>query len=271
MQVTTRRMTVNGIGLNVVIAGQGPPVMLVHGFPDCHDVWRHQISALVAAGYQVIAPDTRGCGDSDAPSGSRNYRIDLLVGDLLAILDQLGIAKVRLAGHDWGAAIAWRLCAHHPERVDRYMALSVGHPAAYVSASLEQKLKGWYVVFIQLRGIAEWVARLRNWRPFRAFLAFDDEAPRCIERLSRPGRLTAGFNYYRANIGLFFNRDWPPVRVPVMGVYGTGDRYLAESQMVESRRYVEAAWRYERVEGANHWLQLTAPERVNALMLEYMR
>ena len=271
MQVTTRRMTVNGIGLNVVIAGQGPPVMLVHGFPDCHDVWRHQISALVAAGHQVIAPDTRGCGESDAPSGSRNYRIDLLVGDLLAILDQLGIARVRLAGHDWGAAIAWRLCAHHPERVDRYMALSVGHPAAYVSASLEQKLKGWYVIFIQLRGIAEWVARLGNWRPFRAFVAFDDEAPRCIERLSRPGRLTAGFNYYRANVGLFFNRDWPPVRVPVMGVYGTEDRYLAESQMVESRRYVEAAWRYERVEGANHWLQLTAPERVNALMLEYMR
>ena len=271
MQVTTRRMMVNGIGLNVVIAGQGPPVMLVHGFPDCHDVWRHQIPALVEAGYQVIAPDTRGCGDSDAPPGSRNYRIELLAGDLLAILDQLGIDKVRLVGHDWGAAIAWHLSAHHPERVDRYMALSVGHPAAYVRAPLEQKLKGWYVLFIQLRGIAEWVMRLRDWLPFRAFVGYDEESPRSIARLSRPGRLTAGFNYYRANVGLAFTRDWPPVRVPVMGVFGSRDRFLTESQMVESRRYVEAAWRYERIEGANHWLQLTEPARVNARMLDYMR
>jgi pimeloyl-ACP methyl ester carboxylesterase len=264
-------MMVNGIGLNVVIAGQGPAVMLVHGFPDCHDVWRHQIPALIAAGYQVIAPDTRGCGDSDAPPGSHNYTIDLLVGDLLAILDQLGIARVRLAAHDWGAVIAWHLCIRHPERVDRYMTLSVGHPAAYANAPLEQKLKGWYVIFIQLRGIAEWIARLGSWRPFRWLAGYDEEAPRWIERLSRPGRLTAALNYYRANFGMLFTRSWPPVRVPVMGVYGTADRYLSESQMVASRRYVEASWRYERVEGANHWVQLTAPERVNALMLEFMR
>jgi pimeloyl-ACP methyl ester carboxylesterase len=151
------------------------------------------------------------------------------------------------------------------------MALSVGHPASYASGSLEQKRKGWYVLVIQLRGIAEWVARLANWRLFRAFIGYDEESARCVARLARPGRLTAGFNYYRANVGLAFTRDWPPVRVPVMGVIGTLDRFLTESQMVESRRYVEAAWRYERIEGANHWLQLTEPARVNALMLDYMR
>jgi pimeloyl-ACP methyl ester carboxylesterase len=125
------------------------PVLLVHGFPDCHEIWRHQIPALVAAGYRVIVPDMRGCGDSDAPLGSHNYRVDLLVSDLAVLLYVLRIDTVRLVGHDWGAVIAWQFCFRHPSRVDRYMALLVGHPSAYAGAPLEQKLKGWYVLFMQ--------------------------------------------------------------------------------------------------------------------------
>jgi len=145
----------NGVDLRVVAAGEGPDVLLVHGFPDDHSVWRHQIPALVAAGYRVIAPDTRGCGDSAAPLGRRHYTLDLLVGDLLALLDALGIEKVRLVGHDWGAIIAWQLAIRHPERVDRYLALSVGHPTAYARGPLEQKLKGWYVLFFLLPRLPE--------------------------------------------------------------------------------------------------------------------
>ena len=272
MTTSMRRIRVNGVELSVRIEGDGPPVLLVHGFPDCHDVWRRQIPALVAAGFRVVAPDTRGCGDSEAPAGSRNYRGDVIIADLLALLDALDIDKVRLVSHDMGSAICWRLCMQHPERVDRFVTLSVGHPGAYATAPLEQKLKGWYVIFMLLRGFAEWVLRLRDWRAFRALVRYDDEAPLWIAKLSRPGRLTAAVNYYRGNAwGYIVPRRWPSVRVPTLGVWSSGDLFLAESQMVASQRYVDAPWRYERIDGANHWLQLTAPESVNELLLDYLR
>ena len=113
--------------------------------------------------------------------------------------------------------------------------------------------------------------RISGWRLFRTLTRYDDECEHWVARLSRPGRLTAAINYYRANIPELLRKPYPPVRVPVMGVWSSGDRFLAEAQMINSDRYVEAAWRYERVEGANHWLQLTAPDRVNALMLEFLR
>jgi len=262
---------VNGVELNVVIDGEGPPVLLVHGFPDDHTVWRKQIPALVAAGYKVIAPDTRGCGDSDAPVGSGHYTIDLLVADLVALLDALHIDKVRLVAHDWGAGIAWTLAMRHPERVERYAALSVGHLSAYARGGLGQKLKGWYILFFQLRGLAEWILRLGDWWLFRAVTRYPDEAPHWIRNLSRPGRLTAAINYYRANIGMIVPRDLPSVPVPVMGVWSSGDAFLSESQMIDSNRYVDAPFRYERIEGANHWLQLAAPDKINALLLDFLR
>ena len=265
------RFRVNGLDLNVVIEGDGPPVLLVHGFPDDHQVWRKQIPALVAAGYKVIAPDMRGCGDSDAPVGTRHYKIDLLVADLVALLDLLGIGRVRLVAHDWGAAIAWAFALRHAERVDRYAALSVGHPTAYARGGIEQKLKGWYIVFLQLRGLAEWTLRFRGWRVFRAVTRYPDEASKWVAKLSRPGRLTAAINYYRANLGMIIPRPLPSVPVPVMGVWSSGDAFLAESQMVDSNQYVSGPFRYERVDGANHWLQLTAPDRINALLLDFLR
>lgn len=271
MHSVGHRYRVNGIDLNVVIEGAGPPVLLVHGFPDSHAVWRHQIPALVAAGYRVIAPDTRGCGDSDAPPGRSHYRIDVLVADLAALLDALHIDKVRLVAHDWGAMVAWHFCFQHPSRVDRYMALSVGHPSAYAGAPFEQKVKAYYILVFQLTGLAEWALRLSNWWLFRLMIRYDAEFPHWVAALSRPGRLTAALNYYRANIGMLFPKRWPAVTVPVMGVWSGGDRFLCEAQMSETQRYVQAAWRYERIDGANHWMQLTAADRVNELMLDFLR
>ncbi|MDR3415915.1 MAG: alpha/beta fold hydrolase [Nevskia sp.] len=265
-----RTVHVNGIDLNVVVAGSGPAVLLVHGFPDSLEVWRKQIPVLAAAGYTVIAPDLRGCGLSDAPAQRSAYRAERLVADLLGLLDTLNVAEVRLVGHDWGAVIGWLFCCAHPERVDRYVALSVGHPGAYVHGSLEQKLKGWYVLFLQFPVVAERLLRARGWWMFRKLVRYPDEAQRWIANLSRPGRLTAAINYYRANLALLLRRDWPPVRVPVMGVWSDGDLFLVESQMLDSRRLVEGPFRYERVGHANHWLQLTAAERVNELLLDYL-
>ncbi|MBV8500342.1 MAG: alpha/beta fold hydrolase [Paucibacter sp.] len=269
--LTPKRITVNGLAFNVLVEGEGPDVLLVHGFPDSHDVWRKQIPALVAAGYRVIAPDTRGCGDSEIAPGVSDYGLGILVSDLAGILDALGIDKVRLVGHDWGAAIGWAFCMRHPQRVDRYAALSVGHLTAYARGSLVQKLKAWYVLMFQLPGLAEWVIRAWNWRFLRAFTGFAEEWPGWRRRAERPGRLTAGLNYYRANRSLVLGRRLPDVPVPVMGVFSTGDRFLDERQMMDSARYVRGPWRYERIEGVCHWLQLEAPERVNALLLDFFR
>ena len=201
-----RRVRANGIELNVLVAGQGPDVLLVHGFPDCHEVWRHQIPVLVEAGYRVIAPDTRGCGDSEISPKVADYRVENLVADLVALLDILGVAKVKLVAHDWGAVIGWQLAIRHPERVERFVALSVGHPAAYAGFDPMQRLRGWYTVFFQLRGIAENVCRCCDWGGFRRLIRYDAEFPHWRERLSRPGRLTAALNYYRANLQLLVAR-----------------------------------------------------------------
>src|ERR1044072_4311279 len=120
-----RRMRVNDVELNIVTQGEGPAVLLVHGFPDDHTVWRNQIPALVDAGYRVIALDTRGCGESEIKPRESDYAIDKLVADLVALLDALEIEKVRLVGHDWGALQAWFFLVEHPERVDRSIVLSV--------------------------------------------------------------------------------------------------------------------------------------------------
>jgi pimeloyl-ACP methyl ester carboxylesterase len=122
---------------NVLVEGQGPDVLLVHGFPDSNSVWRYQIPALVDAGFRVIAPDLRGFGESTAPPNRADYKIDRFVGDLIAILDAIDVATVRLVGHDWGAAVGWQTCMQHPERIDRYAALagSVTRPRTHTAAS----------------------------------------------------------------------------------------------------------------------------------------
>lgn len=268
----SRRVRVNGVELNVVVAGEGPDVLLVHGFPDSSEVWRKQIPVLVEAGYRVIAPDLRGCGDSEVPPAVADYRIERLVADLVALLDALGVATVKLVAHDWGAVIGWHLAMEHPERVKRYVALSVGHPTAYAAFDLRQRLMAWYTLFFQLRGFAEWILSRRHWATFRRFVRFDAEFPRWERTLSRPGRLTAGLNYYRANVHLLWSGGKQrPVTVPVDGFWSSGDRFLAEKQMRESRRHVRAGWTCTLLDGANHWLQVDAADRFNPLLLERLR
>jgi pimeloyl-ACP methyl ester carboxylesterase len=271
MESPGRKIRVGNLDMNVVIAGEGPDVLLVHGFPDTHTVWRHVIPALVSAGYRVIAPDTRGCGETDMPAGVSSYRLESLVADLVGLLDALGIGQVRLIAHDWGAVQAWRLVLNYPQRVDRYVALSVGHPSAFSRGGLEQKLRSSYALLFQVRGAAEFLLTRSDWRLFRLLARYPEQMPEWRQALSRPGRLTAGMNYYRANPGLMVPREYPLARVPVLGIWSTGDRFLAEAQMVSSQRYVSAPWRYERIEGANHWMQLTAPGQLNPLLLDYLR
>src|SRR3954470_12347563 len=125
-----RRVRGDGVELDVLDEGSGPVVLLVHGFPDSSHLWRGQVPALTGAGLRVIAPDMRGFGASHKPERVEDYRLSRAVADLVAVLDELEVERVRVVGHDWGAGVAWVLAALHPARVERLVAMSVGHPGA---------------------------------------------------------------------------------------------------------------------------------------------
>ncbi|MBA5639345.1 alpha/beta fold hydrolase [Duganella sp. LX20W] len=274
MELTTafasRRVCVNGITLNVIDEGQGEPVLLLHGFPDTHAIWRHQIPALVKAGYRVIAPDLRGCGQSDIPRSKWSYRLTNLVADVAALLDALELRQVRLVGHDWGAVISWAFVLRHPERVACYVALSVGHPTCYARAGLLQKLKGYYTLVFQLPWLPEWLLKLGNFKGLALLGGSPQEMPQWRKALSEPGRLTAGINYYRANPDLLLPVNRGDALVPVYGVWSTDDHFLVESQMTRSQRYCKRGWSYTRLDNVGHWMTVEAPEAVNALLLSYL-
>jgi pimeloyl-ACP methyl ester carboxylesterase len=270
MNLKGQTIEVNGIKLNIVIEGNGPDVLLLHGFPDSSQVWRNQIPVLVQAGYRVIAPDLRGCGQTDAPVGRKYYTLDLLIKDVMGLMDNLGITRLPVIGHDWGAILGWFVAIEHPERVERYIALSVGHPMAFKKAGIEQKLRSWYAYAFVPPVIPEIVTRSFNWLIMRMLTKNHPEMDRWIEEESRPGRLTAGMNWYRANILRMLFGSTKHARVPALGIWSSRDIFLSERQMKLSKLYVDGPWRYERIENSGHWLQLDAPERLNKLLIEYL-
>lgn len=265
-------ITANGIKLNIEVTGSGPPVLLLHGYPDSLHLWDDVAPYLVSAGYKVIAFDQRGFGNSDAPKAVSSYKIKNIVADAIAVLQSQDVhEKVRLVGHDWGAAIGWKMAIDHPELVHSYAAISVGHPNAYKSAGWEQKKKGWYVLAFQLRGVAEAMLESDNFRRFRRLSKNQKEVERWITDLSRPGRLTAALNWYRANFTDLLMTRMSDCTVPVMGVYSTGDVALTEEQMVNSEKYVKNTWRYERIEKCNHWIPTEKPELLARLLIDWFK
>lgn len=270
--LASESLDVGGLRLHVAEAGAGPVVVLLHGFPDSLQLWREVAPRLVAAGYRVIAVDQRGFGASEAPAGRRSYHIDRLVTDVVEVLDALRIGEeVHVIGHDWGAVVTWCLAMTRPQRLRSAVAISVGHPREYALSGIEQKRKGLYVLGWQFPGLAErWLvardhARLRHW------LRQHPDPDTCVRELERPGRLTAGLNWYRANLGPVLARSWPPCRVPMLGLWSSEDHCLAEDQMARSQRRMAAPWAYERIEGAGHWLPLERPDRVAELALAWFR
>ena len=269
-----RRIDGDGVTLAVQEEGEGSPVLLIHGFPDSHRLWRHQVPALVADGKRVIAPDLRGFGSSEQPPEVADYAIRHSVNDMLAVLDALGVQRAQVVGHDFGAAVAWGLAAFASERVDRLVALSVGHPRTLAEPTIEQREKSWYMLLFQFADVAETMLQRDDWRLLREWLRDNGDVDHYLADLSRPGSLTAGLNWYRANAAparqLRERSGFPSVTVPTLGIWSTGDDYLTEAPMARSGEHVEAEWRYERIEGASHWMQLDEPDRLNRLLLGFL-
>lgn len=274
------RIETGGLSLSVTVEGPegGPAVVLLHGWPDSWRVWRHQVPVLAEAGFRVVVPDLRGFGESDRPEGTKAYRARLLVRDVLTMFDALGIERARVVGHDWGAALSWLLAAAFaPERVERLAVLSAGHPQALRNAGPRQRQLSWYVLLFQFEGVAERWLSMDGWANFREFCGGPEgyaDVDTAIADLSRPGALTASLEWYRANWTaeslVAPPLNLPPVACPTLGVWGTNDLALTEQVMTDSAEYVRGPWRYERFDGCGHWLQLDAPVRLNALLLEFL-
>src|SRR3954452_7086396 len=165
-----RRITGDGVELAVLDEGEGPAVLLLHGFPDSSRLWRHQIPTLTRSGMRAIAPDLRGLGESDKPEGVKQYAISRSVADMLAGLDALEVERAHVVGHDCGAVVAWAFAAYVPDRVDRLVVMSVGHPATGRDRSIQDREMAWYQLLFQFEGLAEELAPRDDWRLLRDLL-----------------------------------------------------------------------------------------------------
>jgi pimeloyl-ACP methyl ester carboxylesterase len=253
--------------------GEGAPVILLHGFPDTGRLWRHQKPSLLQAGMRVLILDMRGYGASSKPLAVEDYNVSHLLTDVQAVLDTEGIESAHVVGHDWGAVVAWAFASVFPERTKSLVAMSVGHPLTFRASGIEQLQKSWYMLLFQFQGVAEQWLSDDNWANFRTWAGHPD-ADSVIQDLQAHNSLTPALNWYRANVPpesyVAPPIALPKVQAPTMGIWSTKDFALTEAQMTISASQVEGPWRYERLQGVGHWMQLEAPEAVNALLKDFL-
>ena len=271
------------VRLHYVEAGEGPLVMLLHGFPEFWYSWRYQIPALAEAGFRVVAPDMRGYNLSNKPQGVKNYRIELLGQDVVRLIRACGEERAAVVGHNWGAAVAWMVAMRYPEQVEKLAILNVPHPERFLNGlrTLRQLGKSWYVFFFQIPWLPEVALRAGNFASLRATFANDpmwqgafssQDVERYVEAISQPGALSAAINYYRA---LFrqspagVRQQISKIEMPVLVIWGEQDRYLGAELAEPDQSWVSNA-RVERLPDASHWVQLDRPQEVNALLLEFL-
>lgn len=280
---THREAVVNGVRLHYVEMGEGSLVILLHGFPEFWYSWRHQIPALAAAGFRVIAPDMRGYNRSEKPRGVGSYRMEALTADVAALLRHAGAERATIVGHDWGGAVAWQMPVRYPELVERLVVLNAPHPNAMARALLRgsQLRRSWYIFAFQIPALPEatfaafngaLLARLFRKDPVRRDAFSEADIGRYRRAFHRPGTLTAAINYYRAAVRrnpLEALRGDGRIACPTLLIWGERDRALGVELSEGLERWVPDI-RVERLPDASHWVQNDAPERVNALLLEFL-
>jgi pimeloyl-ACP methyl ester carboxylesterase len=278
------RIPTNGITLHVVQAGpqDGRPVILLHGFPEFWWGWHHQIPALVQKGFRVLIPDQRGYNLSDKPRGRAAYRIETLAQDIVGLINATGRECASILGHDWGGAVAWWLATYHPDRVDRLAVLNCPHPLVMsrtLMRSPAQILRSWYMFFFGLPWLPEWMLSRTDWtmlgRAMRATARpgtfTDADLLQYRTAWSQPGALEAMLNWYRAALPRLLARSpaGVRVRVPALLLWGAHDAFLGR-EMVEPTMNLCDRGRVVFLEEATHWLTHEEPEKVNALLIEFL-
>jgi pimeloyl-ACP methyl ester carboxylesterase len=277
-----------GLNLNAAVAGAGPLVVMLHGFPESWYSWRYQLRALAPA-FRCVAPELRGYGESDAPRGVHNYRLEALVGDVREIVGHFGQSRAVLIGHDWGGVIAWVASLMLPEMVQRLVILNAPHPRQmlrHLRSNFRQMARSWYVWFFQLPWLPELLLRAGNFAlPMAAMRhgavqkrAFNEaDLDRFRQALSRPYALSAALNYYRA----LARRDLlfaPPaghwltrkVQAPTLIIWGEQDIALGTELTYGMEDLFTRGAEIKYVPDSGHWVQQEKPHLVNRYILDFL-
>ena len=274
---------VNGVKLHIVKAGdpQGEPLILLHGFPDFWYGWRHQIDYLTALGYRLWIPDQRGVNLSQKVQGGMDsYHVEHLTADVVGLIDAIGVEKIKLISHDWGALVAWWTALLYPERIERLSVMSAPHPNVFQQAlgfNPRQIMRSWYVWLFQLPYIPEWAMRLGNWEIAvealrtsareSTFTRAELEVYR--QAYAQTEAMTCALNYYRA----FVQRPRPipkswTLSMPVLMLAGTSDRYIEPNLATDSMTYCLNGELHFL--DASHWILADARDDVNALLKDFL-
>lgn len=254
----------------------GPPVVFLHGFPQFNTSWTPVMDRLAAEGYRCVAPNQRGYGAGARPSRRRDYVVDELVADTVALFDALSAPRVHLVGHDWGGVVAWAAAALAPDRLASLTVLSTPHPAAFFQAvvSSRQFLASWYVYFFQLPRVPEWFLGRDAGEGLRRMMGgYAGQTPHAAERdataIMASGALTAALNWYRALPLVRPRLVRTHVPLPTLYVWSDGDAALLETAARNTGNYVDAEYRFEIVRGATHWLPDQHPDLVAGLLTDW--
>jgi pimeloyl-ACP methyl ester carboxylesterase len=261
----------DGVKIHYVTRGEGPLLVMIHGFPDYWYTWRRQMPAL-SESFQVVAIDQRGFNRSDQPEGVAEYAMEKLVGDVRAVIRHFGREKAVVVGHDWGGAVAWAFAMAHPEMTERLIILNLPHPNGLqreLATNPEQQRNSAYARQFQQSGAAsqltpEGLARWITDGPARTnYLA-------AFRRSSFEGML----NFYKANYPrepyAMPAMDGPKVKCPVLLIHGLKDQALLPGALNDTWKWVEKDLTLMTVPDANHWVQQDAADLVTRTMVGWL-
>ncbi|PJF20861.1 MAG: alpha/beta hydrolase, partial [Phototrophicales bacterium] len=252
----------------------------LHGFPEFWYGWRHQIDHLAWKGLRVWVPDQRGYNLSDKPKDLSDYRIDELVMDVVGLINSTGHDKAFIAGHDWGAMVAWWLALRHPDLIEKLVIMNVPHPRVFqrqLRSNIKQLVKSWYAGWFQLPFIPERTLRFADSRIFARFIQMtankgsftDEDMQQYRQAWAQPNAMKSMLNWYRAYL------RYPPkapknwrVSVPTMIIWGKKDVALS-FDLVEPSYDLLDNGELVIMEKATHWVQHDEKERVSQLLGMY--
>jgi pimeloyl-ACP methyl ester carboxylesterase len=262
-----------GLDFDVRVEGDpaGEPIVLLHGFPQHAGAWDAVWPALVDAGHRVVVPDQRGYSPGARPPDRRGYSATELAADVVALLDDLGLASAHLVGHDWGGGVAWGLASAAPDRVRTLTAVSTPHPRAMLTAS--QAARSWYVGAFLVPALPERVLLASDGRLLRRMLRRSGLPPEVADgyadRMAEPGSLTAALNWYRA---LPYGRPRVgPIDVPTLYVWGTDDVALGPAAAAGTARWVRGPYTFVPLAGIGHWIPEAAPDALLRPLVDHLR
>jgi len=259
-----------GVKIHYVTKGQGPLLLMVHGFPDFHYTWRDQIPEL-SKHFQVVAIDQRGYNLSDKPEGIENYKMEKLVGDLSAVLDHFKQKKMVLVGHDWGGMVSWMFATMHPDKVDRLIILNLPHPnglSRELANNPEQQKNSQYARTFQQPDAASKV------KPEAlVFWVKEPDARKIYLEALKRSSMEGMLNYYKANYPkppYKAETRLPPVKCPVLLIHGLDDKALLPGALNDTWNWIEKDLTLITVPGAGHFVQRDKPEFVTRKMVGWL-